>query len=69
MRADEHGWDTYGPPHVGEVRVSAVELGSVRDGPMLQFPVAESNQDEPLSAVDAALRDARVRLSAAAKKP
>jgi CO/xanthine dehydrogenase Mo-binding subunit len=23
MRADEHGWDTYGPPHVGEARVSA----------------------------------------------
>lgn len=23
MRADEHGWDSYGPPHVGEVRVSA----------------------------------------------
>jgi nicotinate dehydrogenase subunit B len=22
-RADEHGWDTYGPPHVGEARVSA----------------------------------------------
>jgi nicotinate dehydrogenase subunit B len=23
MRADEHGWDSYGPAHVGEVRVSA----------------------------------------------
>jgi len=23
MRWDEHGWDTYGPPHVGEVRVAA----------------------------------------------
>jgi CO/xanthine dehydrogenase Mo-binding subunit len=23
MRADEHGWDTYGPPHLGEVRVAA----------------------------------------------
>jgi nicotinate dehydrogenase subunit B len=23
MRWDEHGWDTFGPPHVGEVRVSA----------------------------------------------
>ena len=23
MRWDEHGWDTYGPPHVGEVRASA----------------------------------------------
>ena len=23
MRWDEHGWDTYGPPHVGEARVSA----------------------------------------------
>jgi len=23
MRWDEHGWDTYGPPHVGEARVTA----------------------------------------------
>jgi nicotinate dehydrogenase subunit B len=22
MRADEHGWDTYGPPHVGEARLA-----------------------------------------------
>jgi nicotinate dehydrogenase subunit B len=27
MRWDEHGWDTYGPPHVGEVRVSADAQG------------------------------------------
>ena len=23
MRWDEHGWDTYGPPHVGEARITA----------------------------------------------
>jgi CO/xanthine dehydrogenase Mo-binding subunit len=27
MRADEHGWDTYGPPHVGEARISATVDG------------------------------------------
>jgi nicotinate dehydrogenase subunit B len=29
MRWDEHGWDTYGPPHVGEVRVSANAEGRI----------------------------------------
>jgi nicotinate dehydrogenase subunit B len=29
MRWDEHGWDTYGPPHVGEVRVSADAQGKL----------------------------------------
>jgi CO/xanthine dehydrogenase Mo-binding subunit len=29
MRWDEHGWDTYGPPHVGEVRVSADAAGRI----------------------------------------
>ncbi|MEO8316314.1 MAG: molybdopterin cofactor-binding domain-containing protein, partial [Pseudomonadota bacterium] len=29
MRWDEHGWDTYGPPHVGEVRVSADAAGKL----------------------------------------
>jgi hypothetical protein len=29
MRWDEHGWDTYGPPHVGEVRVSADAEGKL----------------------------------------
>ena len=29
MRADEHGWDTYGPPHVGEARVSADANGRI----------------------------------------
>lgn len=27
MRWDEHGWDTYGPPHVGEVRASVNAQG------------------------------------------
>jgi nicotinate dehydrogenase subunit B len=27
MRADEHGWDTYGPPHLGEVRAAADRNG------------------------------------------
>jgi CO/xanthine dehydrogenase Mo-binding subunit len=27
MRWDEHGWDTYGPPHVGEARASADATG------------------------------------------
>jgi hypothetical protein len=52
-----------------EVRVTAVELGGGCDAPMMRFPIAQSNQDEPLSAVDAALQDARARLSAAAQKP
>jgi nicotinate dehydrogenase subunit B len=29
MRADEHGWDTYGPPHVGEARVSCDANGRI----------------------------------------
>lgn len=29
MRWDEHGWDTYGPPHVGEARVSADADGRI----------------------------------------
>lgn len=29
MRWDEHGWDTYGPPHVGEARVSADAQGRI----------------------------------------
>jgi CO/xanthine dehydrogenase Mo-binding subunit len=29
MRADEHGWDTYGPPHVGEARVAADAAGRI----------------------------------------
>lgn len=32
MRADEHGWDTYGPPHVGVARVAAD-----RDGRLLAY--------------------------------
>jgi nicotinate dehydrogenase subunit B len=28
-RADEHGWDTYGPPHVGEARVSCDANGRI----------------------------------------
>jgi CO/xanthine dehydrogenase Mo-binding subunit len=27
MRADEHGWDTYGPPHAGEVHAAADSSG------------------------------------------
>lgn len=30
MREDEHGWDTYGPAHVGRVRVSADENGALQ---------------------------------------
>jgi nicotinate dehydrogenase subunit B len=29
MRWDEHGWDTFGPPHVGEVRVAANAAGKL----------------------------------------
>jgi CO/xanthine dehydrogenase Mo-binding subunit len=29
MRHDEHGWDPYGPPHVGEVRVAAAADGRI----------------------------------------
>ncbi len=29
MRWDEHGWDNYGPAHVGEVRVAADDAGKI----------------------------------------
>ncbi len=29
MRWDEHGWDNYGPPHVGEVRAAADAAGKI----------------------------------------
>src|SRR5690606_32418351 len=29
MRHDEHGWDTYGPAHAGQVRVAADEQGQL----------------------------------------
>src|SRR6185503_14876711 len=29
MRADEHGWDSYGPAHVGEVRAAADAAGKI----------------------------------------
>jgi nicotinate dehydrogenase subunit B len=29
MRWDEHGWDTYGPAHIGECRVAADEAGNM----------------------------------------
>ncbi len=29
MRWDEHGWDTYGPAHIGEARVSADAAGQI----------------------------------------
>lgn len=29
MRHDEHGWDTYGPPHVGEARIAADAQGRI----------------------------------------
>ncbi len=29
MRWDEHGWDLYGPPHVGEVRIAADAQGKL----------------------------------------
>jgi CO/xanthine dehydrogenase Mo-binding subunit len=29
MRADEHGWDNYGPAHVGEVRAAADAQGKI----------------------------------------
>jgi CO/xanthine dehydrogenase Mo-binding subunit len=29
MRHDEHGWDTYGPPHVGEARIAADADGRI----------------------------------------
>jgi CO/xanthine dehydrogenase Mo-binding subunit len=29
MRWDEHGWDTYGPPHVGEARVATDSSGRI----------------------------------------
>jgi CO/xanthine dehydrogenase Mo-binding subunit len=29
MRHDEHGWDTYGPPHIGDVRIAADASGRI----------------------------------------
>ena len=51
-----------------EIRVSAMELGSKPDAPLLQFRIDPQDQADPASAVDEALRDARRQLIAAAKK-
>jgi len=55
-------------PRRWEVRVTALELGSKPDAPLLRFPVGEP-QDDPAAALEAAIRSARRQLMAAASKP
>jgi hypothetical protein len=50
-----------------EVRVSALELGSEPDAPLLRFPV-EAQPDDPAAALEAAIRSARRQLMAATRK-
>ena len=42
-----------------EFRVSALPRGSNPDTPLLRFPLAELNQDDPVGALDVALDEAR----------
>lgn len=48
MRHDEHGWDTYGPAHVGEVRVAADKSGRLigyqYDGWQHNWSLVETSQ-------------------------
>jgi hypothetical protein len=48
-----------------EVQVSALEFGSKPDAPLLRFGAHEQVQDDPGTALDAALREARRQLMAA----
>ena len=48
-----------------EVQVSALEFGSKPDAPLLRFGAQEQVQDDPGTALDAALRKARRELMAA----
>jgi hypothetical protein len=47
-----------------EVLVSALEFGSKPDAPLLRFGAQEQVQDDPRTALDAALRKARCELMA-----
>jgi hypothetical protein len=51
-----------------EIRVSAMELGSRPDAPLLQFPIGLQDQEDPTIAIADALRDARLHLIGAARK-
>ena len=46
-----------------ELRVSALRIGGQPDAPLLQFPIAQQDQEDPGEALDAALSEARRILS------
>jgi hypothetical protein len=46
-----------------------MKLNSGLQAPLLRFPVAQQYPDEPMRAVDVALRDACARLAAASASP
>jgi len=52
-------------PRRWEVQVSALELGSEPDAPLLRFSV-DKQHDDPAAALEAAIRSARRQLMAAA---
>ncbi len=51
-----------------ELRVSAMRIGGEPDAPLLQFPIAQQDQEDPAGALDAALNEARRILSQAAAR-
>ena len=50
-----------------ELRVSALRIGGEPDAPLLQFPIAQQDQEDPAEALDAAVNEARRILSQVAK--
>ena len=59
--------DTYAHPR-WELRVSAMRIGGQPDAPLLQFPIAQQDQEDPAEALDAAMSEARRILSQVAAK-
>jgi hypothetical protein len=51
-----------------ELRVSALPIGGQPDAPLLQFPIAQQDPDDPTEALDAAVNEARRILSQIAAK-
>jgi len=51
-----------------ELRVSALRIGGQPDAPLLQFPIAQQDQEDPAEALDAAMSEARRILTQIAKK-
>ena len=61
------GPDTGATPR-WELRVSALRIGGQPDAPLLQFPIAQQDQEDPADALDAAMSEARRILSQVAAK-